>query len=301
MHLFITGIGGFVGHRLARQALARGLRVSGSHLEPGVEVPGATLHRVDLLDREGMCRVLGGDPPDAVVHLGGLSHVGESWQRMADYFRVNVLGTENLLAAAPAEARVVVASSSEVYGDVPEDEQPIRENRRLDPRTPYALTKASAERLALLSGAVVVRSFNLVGPGQASNFALPAFAGQLAAIARAEQAPVLRVGNLTARRDFVHVDDGAAAYLRVAEAGRPGETYNLATGLATSIEEALALLTRVSGVEARVEVDPARVRPVDLPLLCGDASHLQALGWEPRLGLEEALRDLWVAVWGEGR
>jgi GDP-4-dehydro-6-deoxy-D-mannose reductase len=303
MHLLLTGVGGFVGSRLARLLLAHGERVSGTFFEEVPRAPGVTLYEANLLDAAAMAAAVRAAAPDAVVHLAGLSHVGESWTNMAEYFRVNVLGTENLLAAA-AGRRVVVASSAEVYGVVPESEQPIGEQRQLDPRTPYALTKAAAERLALGRGAVVARCFNLVGPGQSARFALPAFAAQLAAIARGEREAVLRVGNLSARRDFVHVDDGAEAYRLLAERGLPGETYNLASGRAFSLAEALdrliaiAAIAATTGVRVRVEIDPERVRAVDLPLLAGDAGRLRALGWEPRRGLDEALADLWTEASG---
>lgn len=307
MRLFITGIGGFVGTHLARHALehgegGRGDRVSGIHLgeAPGLEPLRGELElaEVDLLDRPQLAVVVRQVRPEAVVHLGGLSQVGASWDQMADYFRVNVLGTENLLEAlaehAP-EARVVLASSAEVYGRVPEEEQPIAEDRPLDPRSPYALTKASAERLGLARWPrlVVVRSFNLIGPGQSPRFALPAFARQLAAIHRGERPPVLSVGNLTAQRDFLHVLDGVAGYHLLARRGEPGATYNLASGRAVSIARALERLLAVSGVEARVEQDPERLRPVDLPLLRGDSGRLRELGWEPRRSLDDAVADLW--------
>jgi GDP-4-dehydro-6-deoxy-D-mannose reductase len=298
MHLLLTGIGGFVGSRLARLLLAQGERVSGTFFEEEPRAPGVTLYEANLLDAAAMAAAVRAAAPDAVVHLAGLSHVGESWNRMAEYFRVNVLGTENLLAAAAGGRRVVVASSAEVYGVVPESEQPIGEQRQLDPRTPYALTKAAAERLALGRGAVVARSFNLVGPGQSARFALPAFAAQLAAIARGEREAVLRVGNLSARRDFVHVDDGVEAYRLLAERGLPGEIYNLASGRAFSLAEALDRLMAISGVRARIEIDPARMRAVDLPLLSGDAGRLRALGWEARRGLDDALADLWTEASG---
>jgi GDP-4-dehydro-6-deoxy-D-mannose reductase len=299
MHLLITGVGGFVGSRLARLLLTRGERVSGTYFEEVPVVEGVTAYEANLLDAPAMAQAVRAAAPDAVVHLAGLSHVGESWQRMPEYFRVNVLGTENLLAAA-AGLRVVVASSAEVYGAVPESEQPIGEERQLDPHTPYALTKAAAERLALASGAVVARCFNLVGPGQSPRFALPAFASQLAAVARGEREPVLRVGNLSARRDFVHVDDGIEAYRLLTEGGRPGGIYNLASGRACSLAEALDRLMAISGVRARIEIDPARMRKVDLPLLLGDAGRLRALGWAPRRGLDDALADLWAEASGGG-
>jgi GDP-4-dehydro-6-deoxy-D-mannose reductase len=300
MHLLVTGISGFVGPRLARHLLERGDRVSGTFLVDRPRFEGAEevqLFEVDLLDAAGLARAVREAAPDAIVNLAGLSHVGESWKRMGDYFRVNVIGTENLLAAA-AGRPVVVASSAEVYGLVPAGEQPIVEDREVDPRTPYALTKAAAERLAFARGAVVARAFNLVGPGQAPLFALPTFAQQLAAIERGEREPVLRVGNLSARRDFVHVDDGAAAFRLLAEKGTPGGVYNIASGRAFSIGEALERLMALSGVAARIEPDPERMRPVDLPLLMGDAGRLRALGWTPERSLDDALADLWEEVRG---
>jgi GDP-4-dehydro-6-deoxy-D-mannose reductase len=301
MHVLVTGVGGFVGSRLARLLLAHGERVSGTFFEetPALSAAGVTLYEADVLDAAVLAEAVRAADPDAVVHLAGLTHVGESWNRIPEYFRVNVLGTENLLAAA-AGRRVVVASSAEVYGAVPESEQPIGEQRELAPRTPYALTKAAAERLALGRGAVVARSFNLAGPGQSPRFALPAFAAQLAAIARGEREAVLRVGNLSARRDFVHVDDGIEAYRLLVERGRPGEVYNLASGRAFSLAEALDRLMAISQVRARIEIDPARMRAVDLPLLRGDAGRLRALGWQPRRGLDDALADLWAEASGGG-
>ncbi len=300
-HVLITGVSGFVGARLARHLLDRGDRVSGTCLDVRPGLDGVDLHEVDLLDRDRLAGVVREAAPDVVIHLAALSHVGESWTRMPEYFQVNVLGTENLLDAADAAGsrRVLLASSAEVYGVVPEERQPIREEEPLSPRTPYALTKAAAERFALARGAVVLRAFNLVGPGQAASFALPAFANQLADISRGSRGPhgdaepVLRVGNLSARRDFVHVDEGAAAFRLLAEKGEPGEVYNVASGQAVSIGEALDRLMAVSGVEARVEADPERMRPLDIPLLMGDASRLRALGWQPRRGLDDALADLW--------
>jgi len=292
--LFVTGISGFVGSSLARAALAAGEEVCGIHLGGPPPAPGVEAWEVDLADAGALEVAVARARPDAVLHLGGLSHVGGSWERMADYFRVNVLGTENLLAAARAAGarRVVFASSAEVYGAVPEDAVPIAESRPIAPASPYALTKAAAERLALAAGAVVVRSFNLVGPGQAPSFALPSFARQLAAIERGEAAPEVRVGNLSARRDFVHVADGVAAYRLLAERGRPGEVYNLATGRAVSIREALDRLIALAGVEAEVVVDPGRMRPVDVPVLAGDPAKLAELGWRPERDLDAALSEL---------
>lgn len=299
MHVLITGVSGFVGPRLASNLLEHGHRVSGTYLDVPPSLEGIELYQADLLDPSSLERALHASSPEAIVNLAGLSHVGESWNRPGEYFRVNVLGTENLLVAAGSERPVVVVSSAEVYGPVPEEEQPLGEERLLDPRSPYALTKAAAERIALARGAVVARSFNMVGPGQTPNFALPGFASQLASIARGGSEPVLRVGNLTARRDFVHIDDGADAFRILAERGRPGRIYNIASGTATSIGEALDRLLAVSSVQAEVREDPARMRPVDLPLLVGDSHRLRQLGWAPRRSLDDALADLWRDLSGD--
>jgi len=294
VRLFVTGISGFVGSRVARGALAAGEEVSGIHLDGPPPIAGVDAREVDLADAVALAAAVADARPDAVLHLGGLSHVGGSWERMADYFRVNVLGTENLLAACAQAGvgRVVFASSAEVYGAVPEDAVPVPESRPVAPASPYALTKAAAERLALAAGAVVVRSFNLVGPGQAATFALPSFARQLAAVERGEAEPAVRVGNLSARRDFVHVADGVAAYRLLAERGRPGEVYNLATGRAVSIRQALDRLIALAAVEVEVVADAERMRPVDVPVLAGDPAKLEALGWRPERDLDAALREL---------
>jgi GDP-4-dehydro-6-deoxy-D-mannose reductase len=300
MHILITGVGGFVGSRLARHLLARGDRVSGTYVDarPGLE--GAELFEADLLDRAALETAVRAASPDAIVNLAGLSHIGESWdwQRMSDYFWVNIAGTGNVLAAAAAcgNPPVVIASSADVYGKVPEDEQPIPESRPVAPQTPYALTKAAAEQLALANpenAAVIVRSFNLIGPGQAPKFALASWAAQLAAIRRGERPPVLEVGDLSTWRDFIHVDDGAEAYRLLAEKGERGGVYNLASGQAVQMRDALQRLLRISGIQAEVKEGVYPPRPFDIPYLSGDAGRLRALGWEPRRSVDDALLDLW--------
>jgi GDP-4-dehydro-6-deoxy-D-mannose reductase len=299
MRILVTGIGGFVGSRLARHLLAAGDRVSGTYVDalPGVE--GADLFEADLLDRAALERAIRTAAPDAVVHLAGLSHIGDSWdwQKMPDYFRVNVAGTENVVAAAAAagDPPVVIASSADVYGRVPAAEQPIPESRPVAPQTPYALTKAAAERIALgcsSKGAVICRSFNLVGPGQSPKFALASWASQLAEIQRGERR-ALDVGDLSTARDFVHVDDGAAAYRLLAAKAERGSVYNLASGEAVPMRDALARLCAVAGVHPEIREGVYPPRPFDIPCLSGDAGRLRALGWEPRRTLDDALTDLW--------
>lgn len=290
LRLLVTGASGFIGSRLVGRCRADGDTVIG--VLAGESRPAHDGEvEADLLDQTALERAVADADPDVVVHLGGLSHVGLSWKRLASYFRVNVLGTENLLRAA-AGRRVVFASSAEVYGKVPAGEQPLVEDRVAAPRSPYAMSKASAERLCLERGAVIVRAFNVVGQGQSPEFVLPSFAEQLARIDAGGDGP-LRVGNLEAQRDFIHLDDAVDALRLVAERGEAGAIYNIGRGEARSIRHLLDLLLEVSGVDATPEVDPERFRPVDIPLLRADTTRLEALGWSSGRPLEQAVEEVW--------
>ena len=294
MRVLITGVSGFIGCHLARELESAGAEVFGLAADRPARIVGE-LFEIDILDRRAVSRVVERVAPDTVVHLAGLSHVGQSWERPGDYLRVNFTGTRNVVQAAGG-CRVIVASSAEVYGIVPEDEQPIAEDRPLDPRSPYAMTKACAEASAREHGAIIARAFNVVGVGQSEHFAVPSFAAQLAAISRGERPPVMRVGDLSPRRDFLHVIDAATAYRVLIERGERGGVYNLASGEAWSIGEVLDRLRAISGVAAEVERDERRLRPVDTPLLQGDSRRLRALGWAPRYDLDRALDEVWRAV-----
>ena len=300
--VLVTGAEGFVGRRLVARLLERGVAVTACHAPgaaptPGPPEGGPDWAELDIRDRGAVARLFLDRAPHAAVHLAGLSDVAASWRRIHDYYRVNVEGSEFVAAAAralPDPCRLIVASSAEVYGRVPESELPIVEDRPLGPRSPYALTKAAVERLTLDRGAIAARSFNLIGPGQSVRFALPSFAAQLAEIEAGRKEPVLRVGNLTSRRDFVHVDDGAEAYAVLLERGEPGAAYNIARGEAVELTAALRRLIEISGVTTEVREDPDRLRPADVPVLRGDAGRLRALGWRPRRSFDQALEAIWA-------
>ncbi len=296
MRALITGITGFVGSHLAHHLARHGWQVSGLATGPspaGLEE--FDVRQIDVADLAELASALSEIDPEAIFHLAGLAHVGLSWQRPGDYFRVNFGGTQNLLAAAGSR-RVLFASSAEVYGQAKAEEQPLLESRPVEPRSPYAMTKACAELLVASNGGIVVRSFNATGPGQSRQFAMPSFAYQLAQIHLGRRSPTISVGDLSPRRDFLHIADAVEGYRLLAEKGQAGETYNLASGQAVAIGDALELLKEISGVAAEVAVDPDLVRKIDIPLLQGDIGKISALGWQPAKNLADALRDLWQST-----
>jgi GDP-4-dehydro-6-deoxy-D-mannose reductase len=308
--VLITGVAGFAGSHLAELAVEEGAEVCGTLL-PGARTDNLAglegrvrVVPCDLTEPGAVTRVLAELAPDRVFHLAGVSVVGTSWANRAEVLRQNLDGTFQLLEGLRARpVPCLLVSSAELYGAVPESAQPITEAQPIAPLSPYALSKACqelyagyyarAERVPI----VLARAFNHVGPRQAPGFVWSDIAHQVAAIERDQRPPVLEVGTLTTRRDFTDVRDVVRAYWMALEQGTPGEVYNVASGRAVSIQEVmdgfLALASRP--IEVRVAVN--RVRPIDLPLLLGDAGRLRArTGWKPQIPLEQSLADV-LADW----
>ena len=298
--VLVTGAGGFVGGHLIRALRVDGHRVFAAAQE-GHALPASTDEvrwlTLELTSSDSLARAMDEARPEAVFHLAAQSSVGESFADPLGTWETNATGTLRLVQALPEGARLLFVSSAEVYGVVPEAEQPIAETRVLRPTNPYAASKAAAEMAVVEAAArgihaVVTRSFNHTGPGHDPRFALASFARQLAAVRAGEAEPVLHVGNLEARRDYLDVRDVIAAYRLLLDRGTPGEAYNVASGVARSMRELVETMIDVSGTGARLEVDPERVRPVDVPLLQGDPAKLRALGWEPKIPIRRTLADL---------
>jgi GDP-4-dehydro-6-deoxy-D-mannose reductase len=308
----VTGAAGFVGHHLVRALAAEGARVfAGALPADGADgadaLPdGATPLALDVTSGPSVRDALARARPEVVFHLAAQASVKESFDDPLGTWEVNATGTLRLVHALPRGARLLFVSSAEVYGPVPEAEQPIAESRPVRPVTPYAASKAAAELAVLQAAAagdvhaVVARSFNHTGPGQSTRFALASFAQQLRDVAAGRAEPMLRVGNLTARRDFLDVRDVVRAYLTLMARGDSGGVYNVASGTAPALRDLLDELVALSRTGARVEVDDARMRPVDVPLLCGEAGRLRALGWAPQIEMSETLAAL-LAAGEEGR
>jgi GDP-4-dehydro-6-deoxy-D-mannose reductase len=289
MRALITGGKGFVGQWLSAHLKEHGDDVAVIDIETDVADGAAT--------RRAMADVV----PDAVYHLAAMTHVGESWENPSQVLRVNVLGTAEILAAGrslPASPRVLVVSSAEVYGIVAPEQLPIGEDTPTAPASPYAASKLAAEIVALQAWrgygqpVIVVRPFNHIGPGQSPNFFVSALAQRIVE-ARRSGATSLRVGTLTTRRDFTDVRDVVSAYRLLIEKGAPGEVYNVCSGRDVAMDEVAAQLLELAGIPLTLETDPELVRPVDVPVLRGDASRLHAAtGWQPVIPLATTLADV---------
>lgn len=254
------------------------------------------------MDEGWLVRQLCDETPDLVFHLAAQSNVPVSFDDPISTFSTNVLGTINLLEAirkCSPRARIVIPSSANAYGTVPEDQLPIGETTPLKPSNPYASSKAAQEIVALQYhrafnlDIVIARCFNILGPGQSTSFAIPAFAAQLGAIARGEQPCVVQVGMLDVERDVVDVDDAGRAFALLGERAATGEAYNICTGIGLSMARALDILIELSGLDVRVERDPARLRPAENPRLIGDPAKIrEKTGWHPTVPIRETLRGI---------
>lgn len=303
MRAFITGIEGFAGHYLAGELSAAGAEVSGSYLDESLTggLSADSLFRIDLTSGKDLTDALDKTRPDVIYHLAAQSSAALSFKKPELTFGVNVLGTVNLLEAArrlSGKIRLVLVSSCEVYGPNP-GEGPMDERQPFSPRSPYAASKA-AQEMACMSyvhsygvDMVIARPFPHIGPGQSDSFALPSFAKQIAEIEAGLREPVVRVGNLEARRDFTDVRDVARAYRLLGAKGRGGESYNICSGSAISVGRALEVMMGFSRAHIKVEQDPQRLRPSDTPLLLGDNRKLVSeTGWRPEHRVEESLSGL---------
>jgi GDP-4-dehydro-6-deoxy-D-mannose reductase len=306
----VTGAAGFVGGHLLEHLAARHGHTASRDLvawarsEPPRELANlARWDRIDLLNRDVVRSAVAALRPSTVYHCAGVAHVAQSWADTATAYAGNVLTTHYLLDALRrigAPCRVLIPGSATIYA--PSD-LPIPEDGRIAPTSPYALSKLAQETLGARAvqedgiDVILTRSFNHIGPRQAPAFSASSFAQQIAHIERGGREAVIRVGNLSPRRDVTDVRDVVAAYVALVDRGVPGTVYNVASGEGRSIQSMLDALVSRATVSVRVEVDPALFRLHDTPALVGDSRRLRdATGWSPGIPFEQMLDDL-LAYW----
>ena len=297
--VLVTGAGGFAGSHLVEQLAGSADLVGWSRSEPPQDVAHlARWQRVDILDREQVDAAIRDLRPDWIFHCAGLPNVAASWSDTAAPLAVNVLGTQRVIDAAARlgrPCRILVTGSAQVYAT---SVDPIDEDHALAPASPYALSKLAQEQLALRStgGGVAVfvtRSFNHTGPRQKPDFLAPSVARQIALIERGAQEPVIKVGNLEPQRDILDVRDAVRAYVAIVMKARPGAVYNVASGVGRPVQAVVDALVSRARVPIRIEQDPSRFRPSDIPVLIGNPSRLTgATGWRPEISFDQMVDDL---------
>lgn len=298
--IMVTGVNGFVGEHVVDTFKSNGFEVVGVAYDnnPNEKV-------ANKLDEYVSCNLLDADSVSkldmsgvrAVIHLAGLSAVGQSFDQPLRYIADNAVMTYNLLDRAKQSGmtgRAVVISSGALYN--PNQPLPITESSATDPTSPYAVGKLATEHVVdyfRIRGldAVTVRPFNHIGPGQGEGFILPDLYAQLSAAGSGGE---IMVGNLETKRDYTDVRDIVAGYKALALADTlQHNLYNICSGRSLSGKDILALLQKASGIEdVRVTVDQSKIRPTDIMDIYGDSSQLQQeLGWHPTHDIAQTVAD----------
>jgi GDP-4-dehydro-6-deoxy-D-mannose reductase len=316
MNVLITGITGFAGSHLAEYILTEhpSVKVSGfvrwrSRMDNVKDIlDKIELHEADLKDMVSLKKALAVIKPDKVFHLAAQSFVPTSWKLPAETFAINALGQINLfetLLDLKLNPKFQIAGSSEEYGMVHPHEVPMKETNSLRPLSPYAVSKVAQDLLGYQYHqsyglrTVRTRGFNHTGPRRGDVFVTSNFAKQVAEIEKGLKPPVIHVGNLEAKRDFTDVRDMVRAYWLATEKCEDGDVYNIGSGKTYVMQDMLDMLLGMSKVKVKVEVDPARLRPSDVPILLADASKfVKQTGWQPRIPFATTLKDL-LNYWRE--
>lgn len=301
MDALVIGAGGFVGNYLIQELYSRNFSVGATILpRESVRSKNCEVFTLDILNESEIKNLLRTHQPKYIYHLAAQSSVAVSWKNPHLTIDVNIKGVLNLLEAVRSipeyYPRILLVGSGEEYGAVKPEICPVSEESPVQPANPYAVSKACQNMLGTMyaksygMGIVMARAFNHIGVGQSPTFVASDFALQIAEIEAGFRSPVIQVGNLSAKRDFSDVRDIVRAYVLLMEKGCAGETYNVGSGHAVSIQELLDTLLNLSTVSIAVEQNPDRMRPSDVPVIEADTSKLRKdTGWTPEYSLEETL------------
>lgn len=300
MRALITGVNGFVGKYLSKYLLEQGYTVYGTVIENDISMDNVKIEKMNLLNKQEVVETIKSINPDQVYHLAGQSSVALSWKNPTLTMDVNINGTINLLDAIRENninAKVLIIGSSDEYGIIKPGQCPIKEENLLNPASPYAISKMTQEQIAKLyinsykMNLIMVRAFNHIGPMQGKNFVVSDFASKIAEIEKGAE-PVIKVGNLEAYRDFTDVRDIVRGYVMLMEKGIIGEVYNIGSGNPYKIQDILDILLSLSKIKIKVEIDPDKLRPSDVPIIQCDNSKIKAhVNWEPKYDIRNTLKD----------
>lgn len=298
----VIGAAGFVGNYLIDEMKREGMEVFATKLpKEKMDRSDIKIYDLDILDKNAVVGLLFEVRPNFIFHLAAQSSVALAWKNPCLTVDVNIKGSLNVMDALRElfyKPRVLLIGSGEEYGHILPNETPISEGNLLRPGNIYAATKACQNMIGNIYQKaydlelIMVRAFNHVGPGQAPTFVVSDFCKQAAEIEKGLREPVMRVGNLAAKRDFTDVRDVVKAYVKLIQQGTAGETYNVGRGHAIEIRKLLDMIISMSSAEIKVEIDQNKIRPVDVPIIEADISKLTKLtGWKPQIPIEQTILE----------
>jgi GDP-4-dehydro-6-deoxy-D-mannose reductase len=289
MKALITGINGFVGQYLKKHLLSIGYNVYGiDHHSNNKDTFEADIRAIDKLGN-----IVKEIQPDEIYHLAGIANV--AYGNIGDFYNVHALGTLNLYDAVEKSGgnpKILYVSTSNVYGIVPEDKQPIIETQPVMPVNHYGASKAAGEMIShkyIADGLriIIVRSFNHTGPGQSESFVIPKLTK-----AFASQQPFIDLGNTGTKRDFTDVRDVVKAYSMVMQKAGAGDIYNVCSGKTYSIDDILGYLKNLTSHPIRIKRVDSLKRAVDPLLFIGNNQCLKKLGWSAVIPIEQTIKDM---------
>lgn len=303
MNALIIGAAGFVGGYLSKHLKeALGWNITATKMKhEELNIPDVNIVSLDILNKQEIISLLFDIKPDCIFHLAAQSSVSVAWKNPALTVDVNIKGSLNVLDAVRElfyKPRILLIGSGEEYGHVRPEDIPIREETLLRPGNLYAATKACQNMIGKIytdaydMNIMMVRAFNHIGPNQAPLFVVSDFCKQVVEIERGLQEPVIHVGNLSVFRDFTDVRDVVRAYSAIILQGKRGETYNVGSGKAMEIREMLETILSFSTASITIETDPAKLRPVDVPIIEADTSKLYNLtSWKPLIPFQQTVQE----------
>lgn len=314
--ILITGVSGFVGGYLTEYLLSQNnCEIFGTdHQEENyLRSPfkdKIKFTKINLLDNQSVLDLINQTKPDMIFHLAAASSPSESFADPVKTININVTAQINLLEALRINnllnTRILIVSSSEVYGFIKPGDLPVDEDTPLHPATPYAVSKITQDffglqyYIASKLQCIRVRPFNHIGPRQNTKFVVANFSKQIAEIEKGKSEPVISVGNLDSKRDFTDVRDIVKAYYLLMEKGVPGEVYNIGSGISRSVKEILDILLVLSTSKISIKNDPSKLRPGDTPDIVCDFTKLRDLtGWKPEIPIRQTLQntlDYWRGI-----
>jgi len=314
MKALITGISGFAGSHLAEFLIDKGYELFGTFYDKSTFsnlngfIDKIRLFECDIRNYNDLKQITKKVQPNEIYHLAAISFIPTSFENPKLTFDTNLYGTLNLYESVKElkiSPKILFVGSADEYGLIKESDLPIKEDCPLKPVNPYSISKVSADFLSYFYfrnynlNIIRVRPFNHIGPRQSPEFVCSNFAKQIAEIEKGLKEPIIKVGNLEAKRDFTDVRDMMRAYWIAIQSGEIGEVYNICSEKPISIKKILNGFLNISITNIKIRKDPIRFRVLDVPILLGDSTKFRKqTNWKQEITFEKTLQDI-LNYWGK--